>query len=445
MSSRNFLHVRTLPCRRTEARIRMKAAERISDHLHPALAALSADPTREAAFWNDIARSGTPLVEADPASSQHSLVTFVWKLPENAHHVVLQPGFGDTTRNVMELIHGTRVCHAAYRYRNDVRTSYSFVPDMPLISWANANTKELAELQAFMLGNKAQHDPHGRDRFVSRAGAGEPDTITSVLALHEAIDESAAHKREHVTRGAIDKHAFKSRLLGNERNVWVYTPPGYATTDRAYPVLTIFDGGNALTQLPVHRMLDNLLADGRIAPVVGVFIDNPTPTSRNDELPCNETFARFIEEEVLPWLRDHYRVSHTREDHYVTGVSYGGLASIWMGYRLPHVFGNIISQAASLWWGPGYRIDVPRSEGGYTPEWLIKKFAESPRLPLRFWLEIGLMEHPSLMLEPNRRMKALLESKGYDVTYREFCGGHDHALWRGSLIQALSTMLSSGG
>ncbi len=47
------------------------------------------------------------------------------------------------------------------------------------------------------------------------------------------------------------------------------------------------------------------------------------------------------------------------------------------------------------------------------------------------------------MLEPNRRMKALLEAKGNDVTYREFCGGHDAALWRGSLIQALTVMLAS--
>jgi enterochelin esterase family protein len=296
----------------------MKAAERISEHLHPMLCDVRADPSREAEFWNDVARMRTPLVEADPASSEHSVVTYVWKLRENARHVVLQPGFGDTTHNVMERIDATRVCHATYRYRNDVRTSYSFMPDMPLISWEKANAKELAELHAFLTTNKAQHDPHGREQFVSRAGAGEPDLVTSVLALHDAIDESAAHKRQHVARGVIGKHLFASTLLRNERNVWIYTPPGYATSDRAYPVLVIFDGGNALTQIPVHRMLDNLFADGRIEPIVGVFIDNPTPESRNDELP-------------------------------------------------------------SLWWGPGYRIDVPRSEGGYTPEWLIGKFAESPR------------------------------------------------------------------
>jgi hypothetical protein len=59
----------------------MKAAERISDYLHPALSALRAKPSREGEFWNDIARLRTPLIETDPASSQHSIVTFVWRLP----------------------------------------------------------------------------------------------------------------------------------------------------------------------------------------------------------------------------------------------------------------------------------------------------------------------------------------------------------------------------
>jgi enterochelin esterase-like enzyme len=135
-------------------------------------------------------------------------------------------------------------------------------------------------------------------------------------------------------------------------------------------------------------------------------------------------------------------VSHEPADHFVTGASYGGLASMWLGFRLPHVFGNVISQAASLWWGPGFKITVPRSLGGYPPEWLIDQYSQSPRLPVRFWMEIGLMEHPKLMLEPNRRMRALLEAKGYDLTYSEPCGGHDTALWRGTLATALARMLA---
>ena len=419
----------------------MTAAERVLDHLHPRLALLRVQPAKEAEFWAEVTRDGAPLIQPDPESDAHSIVTFVWRLPAGAKHVVLQPGFGGAPENVMALIPGTGVCHASYRYRRDVRTSYCFFPDMPLISWERGNAEELAELAEFLHGNPPQPDPHHREHFVSRGYPGEPDVVTSVLSLPDALDESLVAKRPDVERGWIDKHMFTSQLLGNDRNIWVYTPPGYKHSYRSYSVLVVFDGGNALTQIPVHRMLDNLIADGAIAPVVAVLIDNATRTSRDNELPCSDSFARFIETEMLPWLRGGYRVSSAAVDHYVTGASYGGLASIWMGYRLPHVFGNVISQAASLWWGPGYKQEVPRGEGGYTPEWLIEQYDNSPRLPVRFWIEIGLLEPLSLMIAPNRRMQALLQAKGYDVTYREFCGGHDPALWRASLAQALEFML----
>ena len=94
--------------------------------------------------------------------------------------------------------------------------------------------------------------------------------------------------------------------MGNERRVWVYTPPGYAPGERSYPMLVLFDGGAALSLMPTHRLLDNLLADGRIGPMVAVFVDNATDTSRNHELPCSEDFARFIETELIPWVRSKY-------------------------------------------------------------------------------------------------------------------------------------------
>ena len=45
----------------------MSAAVRISDYMHPMLAALRANPARETDFWRDAARGRAPLIEADPA------------------------------------------------------------------------------------------------------------------------------------------------------------------------------------------------------------------------------------------------------------------------------------------------------------------------------------------------------------------------------------------
>jgi enterochelin esterase family protein len=419
-------------------------AERLIDHLHPLLAALRDAPGGEAEFWARMARERTPLIEPHPASPGHSIVTYVFPAPPTARHVVVHPGFGEAPDNVMARVADTNVCWASYSYRNDVRTSYSFAADQPLVSWDNASEAELREVIAFQDAFTPAPDPHHREHFVSRAGEGLPDHLGSFVSLPEAPDERLAYKRPDIARGWIDRHVFRSERMGNERNIRVYIPPGYQSGDQAYPLLVAFDGGWALTRIPTHRLLDNLLADRRIRPVVAVFIDNPTPESRNHELPCNERFAGFIEHELLPWVRGGYRVSGDPADRFVTGASYGGLAAMWLGFRLPHVFGNVISQAASLWWGPGFRMNVPRKAGGYPPGWLIDRYAASPRLPVRFWMEIGLMEHPALMLESNRRMKAVLEAKGYDLTYSEPCGGHDPALWRGSLANALATMLAPG-
>jgi enterochelin esterase-like enzyme len=420
----------------------MTVAERLPNHLHPLVASLSDGAMTQAAFWARVTQTGTPLIEPDPTSAGHSIVTYVFEAPPGASHVVVQSGVGDAPSNVMDRIVRASVCHASYRYRNDVRTSYGFAPDAPLVSFDAATAAELKTLRDFWDNFTPAPDPHGREVFVSRAGQGRADDHTSFVSLTEAPDEQAAYKRPDIARGWIDRHALPSQLMGNERNIWVYTPPGYASGDASYPLLVAFDGGWALSRLPTQRLLDSLLADGRIKPVVAVFIDNPTPDSRNVELPCNESFARFVEEELLPWVRDRYRICEDPADHFVTGASYGGLAAMWFGLRLPHVFGNVISQAASLWWGPGFKMEAPRSAGGYTPEWLIEQYRTSPRLPVRFWMEIGLMEHPSLMIEPNRRMKALLEQKGYDLTYSEPCGAHDTALWRGTLATALAKMLA---
>jgi enterochelin esterase-like enzyme len=419
----------------------MPLAERLRDHLHPLLASVRVDQSGETDFWARIARERAPLIEPNPAQPGYSIVTYVFPVPPEARHVVVQPGFGEGRDHVMDRIPGANIGYASYSYRNDTRTSYSFAPDAPLISFDEASAAELEELRAFWEGSRPASDPHHRQHFVSRAGEGLPDDITSFMSLSDAPDESIVHKRPDIARGWIDRHDFASALMENQRRVWVYTPPGYKTGDQTYPLLVAFDGGQALSRIPTQRILDNLLADGRIRPVVAVFIDNPTPESRNTELPCNETFARFIEDELLPWVRRLYRVSDDPAEHFVTGASYGGLASMWLGYRLPHIFGNVISQAASLWWGPGVDMTVPFRDQRYTPEWLIGEYERAERLPVRFWMEVGSIEPFDVMIAPNRRMKAVLEAKGHDLIYSEPCGGHDYALWRGTLGAALAKMM----
>jgi enterochelin esterase family protein len=417
----------------------MSVAERVTDHLHRLLAALSADPSGEGAFWDRMEVERTPLIAPDPMRPGHSLVTYVFPLPDGAKYVVISPGFGRAKDNVLERIAGTNVCHASYRYRNDVRTTYDFRPDRPLIDFENASDAEWKAFQAALAATPLAADPIARETFTRGAGEGQPDVVSSILSLPDAPDQTFVQPRPDVPHGKVDRHMLRSDVLGNERRIWVYTPPGYKSGGRAYPMLLAFDGGASLTVKPIHRILDNLLADGRVRPMIAVFVDNPTP-SRNEELLCSEAFARFTETELIPWVRGRYAVSQDPSDGYVTGHSAGGMAAMWIGLRLPNLFGVVISQSASLWWGPGWDWQKVERSQRSTPGWLIDEYERAPKQPLRIWQEIGLMEGAEEMIEPNRRMKAVLEAKGYDLIYRETAGGHDHAVWRGTIGAALTTI-----
>jgi enterochelin esterase-like enzyme len=64
------------------------------------------------------------------------------------------------------------------------------------------------------------------------------------------------------------------------------------------------------------------------------------------------------------------------------------------------------------------------------------------RLPLRFYMEVGLQE-PAEMILPNRHLRDVLMLKGYDISYTEFNGGHNYVCWRGSLADSLIKLISN--
>ena len=92
-----------------------------------------------------------------------------------------------------------------------------------------------------------------------------------------APDEQWA-MRTPVRRGLIEERTVKSALLknpvfGDERPIWIYTPPGYDPTAGPYPLLVLLDGAvyvsNRFGNAPAT--LDNLINDGRIRPAIVVF------------------------------------------------------------------------------------------------------------------------------------------------------------------------------
>jgi enterochelin esterase-like enzyme len=234
-------------------------------------------------------------------------------------------------------------------------------------------------------------------------------------------------------KGTVEVTTFRSAILKNERKVWIYTPHGFSSTADRYPLLVLFDGDRNVKWIPA--ILDYLIAQKQIPPMVAGLIGNPSSAARRLELPCYTPFADSLAKEFVPWLRERYRATQDPASTIVAGSSYGGLAAVFAGLRYPHVFGNVASLSGSFWWKPDNEEE---------PEWLARQFAGSPKLPLRFYLEVGLMETYPLQIPSNRHMRDVLTAKGYAVGYAEYNGGHSFLNWSSGTANGLLFLLGNG-
>lgn len=230
--------------------------------------------------------------------------------------------------------------------------------------------------------------------------------------------------------GKIEITKIQSGILKDEKKLWVYTPPGFSANGDRYPLLVLFDGDRNVMWMP--KILDNLIAKKQIPPMVAILVDNSVPSGRRAELPCNIPFGDFLAEELVPWSREKYHTTMNASRTIVAGSSFGGLASVFAGLRHSDVFGNVVSLSGSFWWKP---------EGEKEPEWLIRQVQTSPRLPLRFYLEVGLMESYPMQIASNQHMRDVLRAKGYPIGYSEYDGGHAFLNWSGGMTRGLVFLL----
>jgi enterochelin esterase family protein len=228
-----------------------------------------------------------------------------------------------------------------------------------------------------------------------------------------------------------------SRILNEHRSLLVYTPPGWDRRIRI-PSLILFDGEQEEGLVFASATVENLIHDRKIPPIVVARVPNPNGRSRMRDLGCSLEFTEFLSKEVVPFLQRTYGTSSDAAATAVGGVSRGGLAAVCAALHAPEQFGLVISQSGSLWYVPRSVERKPYRE----PGWVIGEFLQRPRMPIRFYLDVGKFEWDATgegfgTLEPNRRFRDVLRAKGYDVTYQEFLSGHDDITWRGSLADAM--------
>jgi enterochelin esterase-like enzyme len=192
----------------------------------------------------------------------------------------------------------------------------------------------------------------------------------------------------------------------------------------------MYGSNPASAPIPTPTILDNLIAEGRIPPVVAVLVN---AQDRVAELNGSEPFTRFLVEELLPHVRARHGATADPARTVVGGASLGGVAAAYAALTHPQVFDGVLSQSGAFWIPPGW----PRGPRPVVDEtgWLAQQVMREATQPLRFYLEAGSFEQ--YLLPANRHLRDVLRLKGYPVEYREFHGGHHAQNWRGSLADGL--------
>ncbi|CAQ82572.1 MULTISPECIES: alpha/beta hydrolase-fold protein [Photorhabdus] len=368
------------------------------------------------AFWQEITCNGAPLFE--DYDSKNKRVTFLWR---GAKANVFIFGAPSHEHDPMSRLAGTDVWFRSYIIPSDTLMQYKLAPDLPLVEGA-------VDEQRRSILITAQADPLNKN--VVPEVSEDVFNHDSLLALRPVLCD-VAQLKQLPFQGNTKVHQFESKILGNCREISIYQP---VIPMKQPAMLVLFDGVIYRKQYYIDRFFDSLIEAGKIPPMYVVFVDSLDNVRRGQELPPNPDFAAFMANELMPWLATQGIEAPARHT-IISGSSYGGLASSWVAFNHPELFGNVLSMSGSYWWAPK----------GEAPEWLIREFAKAEKKPLRFYLQAGLLEARDglkSILHNNRHLKETLLQKGYPVESSEISSGHNYIAWCETLYYGTKSLVA---
>ena len=268
-----------------------------------------------------------------------------------------------------------------------------------------------------------------RNPLTSPAGFDWP---ASELAMPEFVQPEEIMYRENITHGQL------STLEDPWTNpvVQVYLPPNY-DSGRLYSVVYTGDGSSYTSLMSMVNILDNLIADRRISPVIIVFIDpldfvvgEPYDyLKRVDWYKCNPDYLEYLEG-LVDYIDTTYSTNTSSYARCHLGLSISGLVSTYVALERPNLFKLFASQSGSFSIGQDFYQIKTKYELAY----------ES--LNLKAWFSIGTYENNNNfgtpMVEDTEEMADICASKGWTTRLVYNVGEcHIYGQWRHCLDDML--------
>jgi enterochelin esterase family protein len=348
---------------------------------------------------------GNPVIRGDRA-------TFIWEGKTAPHLISDLNGWEENPKPFKRL---------SSTPSTPLRTSIE--PALPKSIWSASLTLPRDAYLEYAL-----YDPVSQKRFTdplnSKSISNGLGSRNNFFYMPETMPSPFTLRRADVPNGAITSHRVETGYLreDGEREIFLYRPP----VKEPVPLLVVFDGQDYLQRGKLNTIVDNLIADKRIRPIAMAFLTNGGRW-RNVEYFCSDATLHWLEKVVLPLAREQLHLLDITQHpgaYCVLGTSAGGAAALYAGLRMPNYFGNVLTQSS-----------VSAVDGMEFSTVDLIRYQQSREI--KVWMDVGALD---FLLEDNRRMKSLMEERGYNIAYREFSGGHNYTAWRDDVWHGLEAL-----
>lgn len=222
-----------------------------------------------------------------------------------------------------------------------------------------------------------------------------------------------------------DNIRIKSEVLGYDLQYRVYIPNGVKAADKL-PTLYITDGEKYVKKGRMVHALNKRIAEGRIKPVIAIFVDARDPDNfksnrRREQFFCKENYASFFTNELVPLIDQTYPTSKIRENRVILGLSFGGFNSGCFGLMATHVFGGIAMNSPA-------NSKLVR----FLRDW----YQNAEKKHLKIYMSVGSDDDNRAAV---RAFRKVLVQKGYELTFKQNNYGHNWNNWTPLLPDVLNT------
>ncbi len=296
-------------------------------------------------------------------------------------------------------------------------------------SWSGACSKWL-EANGFLFNAKNQEDRKGDfGRKIELRPDDKPAFNDPPASFRD--------KRDNIKHGNIKAVQYDSKTLGTLREMLVYTPPGYSP-DKKYPVIYLLHGLNSdAGQWPywvrADYVIDNLLADGKIEPMIIVFpncntnitVANPKPDEEEERKGefkgYGVSFENDLLKDIIPYIESHYSVYTNRAHRALAGLSMGGGQSLNIG--LSHI--NMFAYVGGMSSAPN-----TNEFGGLSNAKLLPDLTAAKKKLKLLWLGCGNKDG---LISVSQAVHQYLKEQEIPHIWHVDGNGHDDTEWANNL------------